>query len=105
MVQISVKRLSGETQEITAEEGLTLMEAVRDAGIDEMLALCGGCCSCSTCHIFVAPVFADLAGPVSEPEDELLDSSDHRTQRSRLACQIEVTANLDGMVIELAPED
>jgi 2Fe-2S ferredoxin len=39
--------------------GRTVMEVIRDAGFDELLALCGGCCSCATCHVYVDPAFAD----------------------------------------------
>jgi 2Fe-2S ferredoxin len=81
------------------------MEAIRDAGIDELLALCGGCCSCATCHVFVDPDFADLLPTMTEDENDLLDSSDHRTAASRLSCQIPLSAALDGLAVRIAPED
>lgn len=105
MIKLQVTRHSGDVAEITAPVGHTLMEAIRDAGIDEMLALCGGCASCSTCHVYIADEFAMLVSEISEPEEELLDSSDHRTLQSRLACQIELTEELDGMAVTIAPED
>ena len=64
------------------------MEVIRDAGIDELLALCGGCCSCATCHVHVDPDFAARLPPMSEDENDLLDSSDDRDETSRLSCQI-----------------
>jgi 2Fe-2S ferredoxin len=57
---------------------MTLMEAIREAGNDELLALCGGCCSCATCHVHVDPAFADRLPPIGADENDLLDSSDHR---------------------------
>ena len=81
------------------------MEMVRDAGFDELLALCGGCCSCATCHIFVDPAFADKLPPMSDDENDLLDSSDHRKETSRLSCQLAFTPALDGLKVEIAPED
>lgn len=100
-----VNTRSGESRSIDAPAGHTLMEAIRDAGFEEMLALCGGCCSCSTCHVYVEEAFADRVAPITEPESDLLDSSDHRTERSRLSCQIELNDSLSGMTVTLAPED
>jgi ferredoxin, 2Fe-2S len=95
----------GESRSIDAPAGHTLMEAIRDAGFEDMLALCGGCCSCSTCHVYVDEAFADRVTPITEPESDLLDSSSHRTERSRLSCQIELSDALSGLIVTLAPED
>lgn len=103
MVQIIVIDRSGSERAIEAEPGLPLMEAIRDHGLDELLALCGGCCSCATCHVFVGQE-AGLPG-MSEDENDLLDSSDHRTGQSRLSCQIALTAEMDGLRVTIAPED
>jgi 2Fe-2S ferredoxin len=81
------------------------MEALRDAGIDELLALCGGCCSCATCHVRVSQPFSDKLPAMSDDENDLLDSSEHRTDRSRLSCQLLVTDALEGLEVEIAPED
>ncbi|AEG51165.1 ferredoxin [Sphingobium chlorophenolicum L-1] len=105
MPNIIVTARDGAEREIAAETGLSLMEAIRDAGIDEMLALCGGCCSCATCHVKVDPAFTALLPTVSEDESDLLDSSEHRDAYSRLSCQIPLTAELDGLRIAIAPED
>lgn len=105
MVQLTIKTREGEIHRIESPAGATLQEAARSAGIDELLALCGGCCSCATCHVYLAPEwFARLAGP-SDNEDALLDSSDHRSGNSRLACQIVLTQELDGLTVQIAPED
>jgi len=105
MPSISVTLRSGESQQIAIEEGMTIMEAIRDAGIDELLALCGGCCSCATCHIHVEPAYADKLAPMSDDEGDLLDSSDHRNSTSRLACQIAFRQELDGLAVTVAQED
>ena len=105
MPQITVIDQSGSEKAIQAPEGRTLMEVIRDSGFDELLALCGGCCSCATCHVHVDPAFADKLPKMSEDENDLLDSSDHRTEYSRLSCQIPVTAALDGARITIAQED
>lgn len=105
MAELIVVTRDGSEQAIEAENGLSLMEVIRDAGIDEMLALCGGCCSCATCHIIVPGEFADRLPPMTEDENDLLDSSDHRTEYSRLSCQVPMSDDLAGMRVVIAPED
>ena len=105
MPTIIVTTRAGEVRPILAQEGISLMEAIRDAGIDEMLALCGGCCSCATCHVVVDPAFAIFVLPISEDESDLLDSSQFRAVTSRLSCQIPLTPNLEGLRITIAQED
>lgn len=105
MTTITVISRAGERREIEAKDDTSVMEAIRDAGIDELLALCGGCCSCATCHVFVDPAFLDRIPAMSDDENDLLDSSDHRTARSRLSCQIRVSEALAGLEVEIAPED
>lgn len=100
-----VSSSSGETKTIDVSTGGTVMEAIRDNGFDQLLALCGGCCSCATCHVFVEDAYLDKLPPVSQDEDDLLDSSDHRRPNSRLSCQLQVTDALDGATITIAPED
>ncbi|MFA6116961.1 MAG: 2Fe-2S iron-sulfur cluster-binding protein [Sphingomonas sp.] len=105
MPKLIVVTREGEEREIMGETGLSVMEAIRDAGIDEILALCGGCCSCATCHVHVDPEFAAKLPKMSPDEDDLLDSSSDRDERSRLSCQIELTDALDGLKVTIAAED
>ena len=105
MPKLIVTNRAGEESTVEVGDGLTVMEAIRDNGFDELLALCGGCCSCATCHVHVDPSFADKLPPMSEDEDDLLDSSDDRDATSRLSCQIPFTAELDGLKVTIAKED
>jgi ferredoxin, 2Fe-2S len=105
MPKLVVVTREGEESVFDAETGLSVMEIIRDNGVDELLALCGGCCSCATCHVFVDPAFASLLPDMSDDENDLLDSSDHRDDRSRLSCQIAMTDELDGLTVTIAPED
>jgi ferredoxin, 2Fe-2S len=105
MPKLIVTTREGEVKELQGDSGLTVMEVIRDGGIDELLALCGGCCSCATCHVHVDPEFAEKVTPMSEDENDLLDSSDHRDATSRLSCQIPFTAALDGLRVRIAAED
>lgn len=105
MAKLNVVTREGQEIVLEGEEGLSVMEIIRDGGVDELLALCGGCCSCATCHIHVDPEFAELLPPISEDENDLLDSSDHRNEYSRLSCQVTFGEALDGLRVTIAPED
>jgi 2Fe-2S ferredoxin len=103
--QITVVKRDGSEKILDAADGLSLMEALRDDGFDELLALCGGCCSCATCHVKIDDETLSKLVPMSADEDDLLDSSEHRNANSRLSCQIPVTDALAGAVITIAQED
>ena len=105
MAKVTVISRNGEGREVEAENGLSLMEVIRDNGFDELLALCGGCCSCATCHVHIDPAFVDKLPKLSEDENDLLDSSDHRNEFSRLSCQVPITDALEGLRVTIAPED
>ncbi len=105
MTKITIVTRAGVEHETEVENGLSVMEAIRNSGIDELLALCGGCCSCATCHVQIDPQFVDKLPPLSEDENDLLDSSDYRTAMSRLSCQLTVNTGLEGLRIIIAPED
>jgi len=105
MPKLIVVNRAGEETSVDVESGLSVMEAIRDNGFDELLALCGGCCSCATCHVHVDPAFADKLPPMSEDENDLLDSSEFRDATSRLSCQLPFTDDLDGLKVTIAEED
>ena len=105
MPKLIVVNRDGSEQAVDGDNGLSVMEVIRDNGFDELLALCGGCCSCATCHVFIDPAFADLLPAMSEDENDLLDSSDHRNDTSRLSCQLVLNDTMDGLRVTIAPED
>ena len=105
MPRLFVTDRAGQTKEVNGDAGLSVMEVIRDNGFDELLALCGGSCSCATCHVHVADEWMAAVGTASGDEDDLLDSSDNRSANSRLSCQIQFTAALDGLAVRIAPED
>ena len=102
---VEVTLRDGGTRRIEAEDGNTLMETLRANGVDEVLALCGGCCSCATCHVILSDEAHAALPPISDDEDDLLDSSDHRTANSRLSCQIAVKDLPEMSELRIAPED
>jgi len=105
MAKLVIVNREGAEKEVEVSNGFTVMEAIRDNGFDELLALCGGCCSCATCHVHIDPAFADKVPAMSEDENDLLDSSDHRNEFSRLACQLKMSDALDGLKVLIAEED
>ena len=105
MPRITVTTRNGEKHVLDADPARTLMEVIRDNGLYELEAICGGCCSCATCHVYIEPRFADRLEAISEDEEILLDGSEHRRpDASRLSCQIRVTDALDGLEVTVAPE-
>ena len=105
MPKLIVIGRSGAEKEVEATSGLSVMENLRNAGFDEVLALCGGCCSCATCHVYVERGPAEARVPGSDDENSLLDSSAHRRADSRLSCQLILTDALDELIVRIAPGD
>ena len=105
MPKLIIVDRSGAEKEIEATSGLSVMETIRDAGFDELLALCGGCCSCATCHIYVERGPAEARVPGSSDEDDLLEGAAHRCTDSRLSCQLILTEAPGELIVRIAPED
>jgi ferredoxin, 2Fe-2S len=105
MPSLVIVTRDGTEHRVEAKAGWSVMENIRDNGFDELLALCGGCCSCATCHVHLAPEDFARAGPRGADEDDLLDTSDHKVGTSRLSCQILFAPELDGLRVRIAPED
>ena len=105
MPELRIVTRDGADHIVEGVAGLSVMEVIRENGFDELLALCGGCCSCATCHVHVDPSWIDRLPAMREDEDDLLDTSDHRVETSRLSCQILFAAELDGLKVRIAPED
>lgn len=104
MANITVVNRKGEEKTISVMEGANLMQALRDDGYEELVAMCGGNCACATCHVYIDDDITDISEP-SLDETELLAMSVHHKDSSRLSCQVTVTDSMDGMRVVLAPED
>ena len=105
MPRLTIVDRAGQARQVAGRAGWSVMENIRNAGFDELLALCGGCLSCATCHVHVDPEWIGRLKPMSADEDDLLSTSEHRLETSRLSCQILVTPDLDGLRVQIAPED
>jgi ferredoxin, 2Fe-2S len=105
VTRIKVKARDGHERTIEGQDGLSLMQVIRDNGFDEVLALCGGCCSCGTCHVFVSELSLARMPEMQNEERDLLDALSHRSELSRLSCQIPCTPMLDGVELQIAPSE
>jgi 2Fe-2S ferredoxin len=91
-------------RELDAMSGVALMEPLRDMR-NGVAAICGGMCSCGTCHVYVdAEWFVRLPAPMSD-ESDLLSGLAARRENSRLSCQITLSEELSGLKATMAPED
>jgi 2Fe-2S ferredoxin len=105
MPKLIVVTRDGTERTLEAQPGHSVMQILKDGGVDELLALCGGSCSCATCHVYLEPGPFAILPPPGDSESDLLDGSDRRRPTSRLSCQIHFTLALDGMRLTVAPED
>jgi 2Fe-2S ferredoxin len=105
MPKLFVTTRSGDIRMIEGKAGLSVMEVIRDSGLDEILALCGGARSCATCHVFVDQDDLQRLAPAPPEELEMLDFSEHRQNTSRLSCQIPFGDMLDGFRVTIAPDE
>jgi len=105
MPKLVVVDRAGEEQTLEVQGGRSLMESLRDAGFSELVAMCGGCCSCATCHVHIDPDWLEAVGSPGADENDLLDGSNHRQLNSRLSCQIRFNTSLDGLRLTIAPEE
>jgi 2Fe-2S ferredoxin len=101
-MEINVTDQNGVVHKIDAEPGVSLMLAIREAGL-LIKAECGGCCLCATCHVYVADDWQRHLPLKSEEEDMTLSEGCEILDSSRLACQIEMTTALDGLTVSIAP--
>jgi len=81
--------------------GNSVMEGALNNMIDGVVAECGGCCVCCTCHCMIDPEWSKIVGDANDEENELLEMLDVREPTSRLSCQVQVSAEMDGMVVRL----
>jgi ferredoxin, 2Fe-2S len=96
---------SGVERAIDAMAGDSVMATAVKSGVPGIIGECGGNASCATCHVWVREEFASLVGEPNDIEDDLLDLGvSERRSSSRLSCQIPVTEDLDGLTVDVPPE-
>lgn len=102
MTTVTVIAKDGSQRQIEAQEGWSLMEIARDAGVAEIEGVCGGSMACATCHMVIHPDWAarvEAAGNEKTAEEEdMLDMAYQVHETSRLGCQIRMSGILDGLI-------
>ncbi len=101
MPKITFITHDGQELVVEAAVGSSVMEAATDNEVPGIEADCGGCCSCATCHVYVDDAFRAKVGTAVDMEQDMLEFSEDRQESSRLSCQIEVTDELDGLVVRI----
>jgi len=99
MPKIVFTEPGGGRREIDAPLGITLMEAARQHGVQGVVAQCGGACACATCHVYIERSWLARLGPREEMEEAMLENAWEPRDNSRLSCQIQITAELDGLEV------
>src|ERR1700754_4031934 len=104
MARMIVVDRDGKEHEVEAKSGLKIMEVLRELDYG-VAAICGGLCSCATCHVYVDPAWVDrLPKPQSDESDPLRELPDYREPVSRLSCQVDFTDALSGIKVAIAPD-
>jgi len=101
-MKLYVTDKDGKEHEIEATNDWTVMEVIRDSGL-EMLAQCGGSCACATCHVYVDAAWVDKLPKATEEEIGMLDGAFDINDNSRLSCQLICSDALDGLKVKIAP--
>ena len=103
MPKLIITDRSGKKSEIEYDSNFTLMETLRDNGYD-IESSCGGCCDCATCHVYIDEKWTNKLKNMDDDEESMLDQAFDVKNNSRLSCQIDLSEELDGLEIEIAPE-
>ncbi|MSQ66982.1 MAG: 2Fe-2S iron-sulfur cluster binding domain-containing protein [Gammaproteobacteria bacterium] len=105
MPKITFIDVDGTSYDAMVDAGLSLMEGAINVGVPGVLAICGGSCACSTCHGYIDDAWVALVGGPNDIEDATLELANERRAGSRLTCQVQVTAAMDGLVVHVAKND
>jgi 2Fe-2S ferredoxin len=101
MAKITYIEFNGAEHAVDVEPGQTLMQGARDNNIPGIDADCGGACVCGTCHVYVEPAWQQRLAIRTEIEKATIEFSSDVVPHSRLACQIKITPDLDGLVVRM----
>ena len=100
-IRVTFIEPDGTEKAVNAHVGRTLMSAALDNGVRGILAECGGACTCATCHVYIVSRWAEAVGQATPMEQDMLTVALDPQPDSRLSCQVEITENLDGLVVRL----
>ena len=101
MAKITYIEHNGTSHTVEVKTGLSVMEGAVQNNIPGIDADCGGGMACATCHVYVKEEWFDKVNIKSEGEDDMLDQAYEPNKQSRLSCQISVTDDIDGLIVNL----
>jgi len=99
MVKVLFVEHDGTQHSVEVKPGDSLMQAAVSNGVPGIDADCGGSCSCATCHVYVNEQWLAKTGDVNPVEEAMLSLSTDRKENSRLSCQINLTEEMDGLIV------
>ena len=99
MVKVLFVEHDGTQHSVEVKPGDSLMQAAVSNGVPGIDADCGGSCSCATCHVYVNEQWVVKTGDVNPVEEAMLSLSTDRKENSRLSCQINLTEEMDGLIV------
>ena len=102
MARITYITPQGERLEVAVDDGYSVMEGAINNDVDGIVAECGGACACATCHSYIDEAWLDRLPRMDDMEDCMLDAAAERQPNSRLTCQIEVSEDIDGLILHVA---
>ena len=101
MSKVTYVESGGEQHVVEVQSGLSVMEGAVQNSVPGIAAICGGACACATCHIYIDEAWRSKTGARNELEESMLEMADDVQPNSRLACQIKMTDELDGLVVHM----
>jgi ferredoxin, 2Fe-2S len=101
MPVIKYVQTNGQVVEADVPLGSSVMQGAVDHMVEGLAAECGGACSCATCEVHVDQAWMDIVGEACDIEKDMLAASSALRSNSRLSCQIEITPELDGLVVAI----
>lgn len=104
MVSITYIEHDGTRHPLDVDEGVNLMIAATINMVPGVEGMCGGICSCATCHCYIDEPWRSRLPAPGEGEQAMLESASHRKANSRLGCQVLVTAEAEGLEVHLPPD-
>ena len=105
MPKIIYQTRDGARHEVEVENGYSVMEGAVNNNIEGIVAECGGACACATCHGYIDEDWFNKLAPMDDMEDSMLDAAFERQANSRLTCQIEVSDELNGLVVTVGENE
>jgi ferredoxin, 2Fe-2S len=101
MPRITFVEFDGAEYSVDVGNGFSLMEAARDNDVPGIEAECGGVGACATCHVYIDKDWLAVSGTAGRVERELLELVEDRREESRLSCQINISDEMDGLIVRL----